>query len=153
MTATNHALTGALIGLTVSNPVVALIAALTSHFILDALPHFGDDHHRLKLKLNGSLFQTMLFSDIGLCLVIALALFTVQPTHWFMAIVCAFIATSPDFAWFADYRAALKHHPRPKRGAFRRFASAIQWSQTPEGALVEVVWTLTMASLLYAKLV
>ena len=40
MTATNHALTGAIIGFTVVAPLAFLVAIL-SHFVLDAIPHFG----------------------------------------------------------------------------------------------------------------
>jgi hypothetical protein len=152
MTATNHALTGALIGVTVSNPVLAVALAFTSHFVLDGLPHFGGDDKRLKLPFNGRLFQTILFADIVLCLLLAGVFALTQPAHWFVIVLCAFVATSPDFAWFPDYLAALKRKPLPVRGPLRKFAAKIQWSQTLPGAIPEFVWALTMLSLLLLKL-
>ena len=50
MTATNHALSGALIGLAVMQPILALPLAFVSHFMLDAVPHFGFDEHGGHLK-------------------------------------------------------------------------------------------------------
>lgn len=152
MTASNHALTGAFIGLSVSNPVLALCLAFGSHFVLDSLPHFGDEHNTLHMTLNGRLFQTILFSDIALCFLIAATFFVLQPSHWFIVVLCAFIATSPDFAWFPDYLAALKKKRKPEHGPFRKFAGWIQWSQTPFGIIPELLWAGLICSLLYFKL-
>jgi hypothetical protein len=40
VTAPNHALTGALIGLSVANPVLALPLAFVSHLLQDTVPHY-----------------------------------------------------------------------------------------------------------------
>jgi hypothetical protein len=152
MTATNHALTGALIGVSVNNPVLAVALAFASHFLLDALPHFGDDDQRLKLVLNGRLFQTILVSDMVLCVLLASVFAVAQPANWFVIVLCAFMATSPDFAWFPDYLAAVRHKRKPTHGPLRRFASKIQWSQTLPGAIPELFWAAAMVSLLLIKL-
>lgn len=39
---TNHVLSGALIGAVVRRPVPAFAAGVASHFVLDAVPHWGD---------------------------------------------------------------------------------------------------------------
>jgi hypothetical protein len=39
---TNHVLSGALIGALARRPVPAFAAAVASHFVLDAVPHWGD---------------------------------------------------------------------------------------------------------------
>jgi hypothetical protein len=39
---TNHVLSGALIGAVVRRPVPAFTAGVASHFVLDAVPHWGD---------------------------------------------------------------------------------------------------------------
>ena len=39
---TNHVLSGALIGAVVRRPVPAFAAGMASHFLLDAVPHWGD---------------------------------------------------------------------------------------------------------------
>ena len=41
MFVSNHILSGALIGSYVANPAVAVVLSFMSHFVLDALPHFG----------------------------------------------------------------------------------------------------------------
>jgi hypothetical protein len=41
MLLTNHVLSGALIGALTRHPAAAFAAGLTSHFVLDALPHWG----------------------------------------------------------------------------------------------------------------
>jgi hypothetical protein len=42
MLITNHVLSGALIGLVTRRPAVAFTAGVASHFMLDAVPHWGD---------------------------------------------------------------------------------------------------------------
>ena len=42
MLLTNHVLSGALIGALARRPVPAFAAAMASHFVLDAVPHWGD---------------------------------------------------------------------------------------------------------------
>lgn len=148
MTATNHALTGALIGLVIASPVAALIVALLSHFVLDALPHFTNP----SWKFNGRRFKTLLLTDMIGCFLVAGLVFASRPEHWSVIILCAFVATSPDFAWVPDFVAAQRKRPKPKYGPFRRFASWIQWSATPRGGIVEAVWAIVFISLIYAKL-
>ena len=42
MLLTNHVLSGALIGALARRPVPAFVAGVASHFVLDAIPHWGD---------------------------------------------------------------------------------------------------------------
>lgn len=52
MLITNHVLSGAVIGFTAPDTVGALGRGFASHFLLDALPHFGvDDEHMLKVAV------------------------------------------------------------------------------------------------------
>jgi hypothetical protein len=73
MTATNHAVTGAVIGLLVGGPLIALPAAFLSHFVCDALPHSGneDDPHWIKRKL----FKQLLVLDALACIVLVVIIF------------------------------------------------------------------------------
>jgi hypothetical protein len=50
---TNHVLSGAIIGAATGRPGVALTAGIASHFVLDAMPHWGDwgDDHALFLRV------------------------------------------------------------------------------------------------------
>lgn len=135
MTATNHALTGAIIGLAVGNPVVALPAALASHFVCDAIPHFGYDDSFLKTRT----FKIMIFADGLLCVALVLLLAATQPAHWLLAAACAFLATSPDFLWIPLWRQIKQGKTYTLKG-FYKFASRIQWFERPIGAVVEAVW-------------
>ena len=52
MLLTNHVLSGALIGALVRKPVPAFVAGATSHFVLDAMPHWGKwGSHRRFLRV------------------------------------------------------------------------------------------------------
>lgn len=146
MTATNHALTGAVIGLVIGEPLIALPAAVLSHFICDALPHYG----RLgpdNITIGSRNFQNYLLTDATLCFLLVVILALTQPQHWLLAAVCAFLAAMPDFGWINKFRKARQDKPwRPNR--YSRFARDIQWFQRPIGWLVELVWFVAAIAIL-----
>jgi hypothetical protein len=138
MTATNHALTGALIGLVIGEPLIAIPAALASHFVCDALPHYSSSLPEEKLHKSKG-FRNYLIAEASLCFLIVLVLAIVRPENWLLACVCAFTATSPDLLWIPKYmkrRVGKKWQP----GHFSKFAVRIQWFTKPIGAVVEIVW-------------
>ncbi len=143
MTATNHAVTGAIIGLTVANPVAAVVAALLSHFILDMIPHFGSDEDFISTMK----FRVMLVVDALLCVALVIFLAWQQPSHWLLAAICAFVATSPDFLWIPMFRAANQGKEYVLKG-FYKFASDIQWFARPIGGFVEAIWLIGGLSVL-----
>lgn len=143
MTATNHAMTGAIIGLTISNPVVAVVAAFFSHFVLDAIPHFGGGKDSYKTKS----FKVMLAIDSLLCVVIVAVLFTYHHVNWLIPALAAFAATSPDLWSFRRFYFALIGKPY-QPGHVARFASCIQWFEKPIGAVVELAWAISCIFLL-----
>lgn len=136
MTAINHALTGAIIGLVIVDPVIAVPVAFASHFALDALPHFGSSRKDFLKSLS---FKSMLIIDALLCILLVVILAIIRPQNWFIAAICAFVATSPDFVWIGKYLEANKGRTW-KVNKFSKFAAAIQWFQRPIGAVVEVAW-------------
>lgn len=138
MTATNHALTGAIIGLVVGQPLLAVPAAVASHFICDALPHFKSNlPDKVMLKTKG--FRNYLIVDASLCVLLVAILAIFQPQHWLLASVCAFAATSPDLLWINKYL-RIRRGKSWQRNSFAKFAGGIQWFQRPIGAVVEVAW-------------
>jgi small-conductance mechanosensitive channel len=138
MRAINHALTGAFIGLAVAEPVVAIPAAIASHFVLDAIPHHGSQKNNLKV-LRSKTFRSTLYADALLCALLVIVLAGQRPFSWFLGAICAFLAAAPDFVWYKRYKRANDHKTwRP--GWFERWASDIQWFQRPIGWLVEVAW-------------
>lgn len=150
MRAVNHALAGALIGLTVPSPVVAMPLALASHFIVDALPHFGNGNDDARQ----SWFKRFLLLDAILCGLIVALLAFYQPHNWLVAAICAFLATSPDFMWVNEYkRAQLGKHPVAHQKGVLRFHAWIQWFERPIGSLTEVAWALAGIILLKLYLV
>lgn len=137
MTATNHALSGALIGLVVMQPLIALPLALASHFVLDAIPHFGFDEFGGHLKAKKTFHRVLYIDALLLALLIVFLLASSAP--W-LVFACLFLAGSPDIIW--AYRYVVKEKfgkvpPSPKN-ALNRFHSHIQKSQTFKGLYVEV---------------
>ncbi len=138
MTAINHALTGAVIGLVVGEPLIALPAAFASHYLCDALPHFGVNVPE-NIKLKSRAFRDYLVAEAALCFLLVVCLAVFQPQHWFLAALCAFVAASPDFASANRYfkiRGDLPWQP----SFYTAFANSIQWFERPIGALVEGAW-------------
>lgn len=141
MRAINHALTGAIIGFTINQPVIALPVAIVSHFVCDVIPHHGMDLSVMSAEqwLKSRTFRSMLYIDAGLCFGLVVLLLVRQPAHWWLPAVCAFLAAAPDFLSFRRYARTTANkvwHP----GAFSKFAAGIQWFERPIGALVEIVW-------------
>ncbi len=67
MRAINHAMTGAVIGLAITAPVVAMPIAFFSHFALDALPHFGFAKANKTEQMSLAVFMNTLLIDIIFC--------------------------------------------------------------------------------------
>ena len=150
MTATNHALTGAAIGLLVGQSWIALPAALLSHFVCDALPHFGSAD---PLVLQRPWFSRLLLIDATGCVVLVGVLAVNHPLHWVLAALCAFAATSPDLMWLPRYlRARRSLAAKPLQSWLLRFHSRIQWFERPFGSVVEVAWFGGVGSVVVALL-
>lgn len=145
MIATNHAVTGAVIGLMTASPVIALPAALVSHYICDALPHYASKQHGLHSRF----FRNMLIVDTIGCVLIVALLTVVQPPSWQLAVTAAFVATTPDLLWIPKYTHARQGRAySPNR--YDRFASRIQWYEQPAGAFVEFAWFVVGLGIIFA---
>ena len=150
MIATNHALTGAIIGLTVAQPVPAMLLAVLSHFVLDALPHFKVNQPEDKL-LKSTWFRNYLVVEALLCFSLVVVLFIARPAYWFVPALCAFLAAAPDLLSFNKYLKTRRGQPW-KPGWYVKFAGGIQWFQRPIGAVVEIVW-FVMAVIVLARII
>jgi hypothetical protein len=149
MRAINHALTGAVIGLSVSSPAIALPVAFASHYVMDALPHYDYDGDQSGRWIGTKRFAIVMAIDALLCGVVVAILAILQPTHWITAIIGAFVAALPDFFSVGRYihiRKGQKHQPN----AYERFAAKIQWFERPIGAVVEITWFLAMGYAFFA---
>lgn len=134
MTATNHVLTGAIIGLAVSNPFLAVTAAFLSHFVLDALPHYGNKN------LTSRLFINVLLADSLVAGTFLLSLAILQPLQWQLAFICGIAAASPDLMWMPGWIRELRGQSRLKNGVIRRFHKNIQWAEKSQNYPAEFVW-------------
>lgn len=152
MTATNHALTGAFIGIAIGNPWIAIPAALLSHFVCDAIPHFGVK--KLRHEWVGSTtFRKFLTFDACLCVILVLVLAFLRPEHWLLASFTAFMATSPDLMWIKGFVRDQKHQkqiPVKKWNMLMKFHKTIQWFERPAGAITELLWVPAMLLLIWA---
>lgn len=151
MTATNHALSGALIGVAITQPLIALPLAFASHFILDAIPHLGLDEFGGHLKAR-RIFKWMLLADATLLAAVMVWLYVIGAP--FLAFACLFLAGSPDFIWAYRYifKEKLGKIPPAKMSGFNKFHSRIQTSQTLQGIWVEAPLALLFVYLLNDKL-
>jgi len=150
MTAPNHALTGAAIGLTVANPVLALPLAFLSHFVCDAIPHYDPPGEDGPVRFSSRRFvYEFLVVGAGLCLALALLLAIVRPKHWLGAVFCAFLATSPDLFWIPRFLYARRTNTeKPRRNWFLRFHSWVQWKTGPRLIWLELVWFVSFSLVL-----
>ncbi|PIZ62906.1 hypothetical protein COY17_01640 [Candidatus Saccharibacteria bacterium CG_4_10_14_0_2_um_filter_52_9] len=147
MRAVNHALTGALIGLTVAEPAVAVPAAVVSHYICDVIPHYGSSQ-KGDTSLRASSFRSGLYIDAALCLGIVVLLAVRQPSHWLLAAVCAFAAAAPDLLSANRYFKVVARK-RWQPNLYSRFATGIQWFERPIGAVVETAWLVATIIILW----
>jgi hypothetical protein len=126
MLLTNHVLSGALIGAMVRRPVPAFALGVASHFVLDAVPHWGPFRERRALL-------RVAVPD-GLAALAALTAFTAAaPPRRRLALTAAMLgAALPD----ADKPAYLLFGRSPWPKAVGRFHSRIQ-DEAPDRFPVE----------------
>ncbi|HVX58584.1 MAG TPA: hypothetical protein VG964_02505 [Candidatus Saccharimonadales bacterium] len=138
MTATNHSLTGAVVALAISQPLLAVPLALLSHFAVDVIPHFD---------MGAS--KSGLFKKIASVDTVAAAIFTLglpfllnnHRSAW-QIFACMLVAMSPDFIWgwrYFRFR-SLEGVINEPMSLFSAVHKKIQWSETPKGIYVEAVW-------------
>lgn len=142
MTASNHVITGAVIGAAVANPYAALPMALASHVALDALPHFGMENHTSKK------FLYFLSLDAGIAAAILLSILFLNPTGALLIMACAIVAASPDLLWLPHWLKELQGK-QTKKTKLDQFLSWVQWAEKPRipMLIIEIVWLLVFGCL------
>lgn len=123
--------------MTLTHPVAAVVAAFLSHFMLDALPHFGASVEREK-KL---LVRVWLVDFLLLCIGCA-SLVVLDVPNKPLVTIASLAAMSPDFAWVYRYVVKQKFGalPATKLRGLNAFHAKIQWSETHMGMVLELVW-------------
>jgi hypothetical protein len=126
----NHALTGALIAHFLPLPL-ALPAALASHFVLDAMPHYGLPHHHR----DSSRFWKIFFTIDALA-TLSLAIFAIA-THHYVILLGGFVAVVPDFIWVGRVLRTHSFDLSNNTNWFTRWHAGIQRLERPWGKWVE----------------
>lgn len=147
MTGSNHVVMGALVGALVAQPIIAIPLAFFSHFVLDALPHYGHEHdERYWLTKN---YRRVLVADALLTTSLFLYLLLVQPQNWGLMFVCAAVAVLPDALWIPYYLHDLKYPESKQRRPLSRLLKKIQLGERPWGIYVELVFLAIILSILF----
>ena len=147
MTVANHAAMGAVIALTLKEPVLVLPLTLISHYALDALPHFGYPGgggygEALKHRLT---YLFGLFDFLASIVFIIL----IWGTGW-LVYASAFLGVLPDiphtYRYFFLERKGLS---KPGEGnLISHFHHRIQWCERPWGLLIELAFTIFLFTII-----
>ena len=147
MTGLNHAVTGALVAAAINRPVIALPAALLSHFAVDAIPHWN-----YELKPHIARRQVIMLADLALSLALLIVLAVGVDANPYLVIAGGLLAILPDTMWLRHFitgRPSITGSPRRLINRLRQFHFWIQWSETSKGFFVELVWFPLMLWLIY----
>ena len=126
----------------VKQPAIALPLAFLSHYVLDAIPHFGI-HEDDVVKRNAHwLFRTVVSVDTVLAATLIIAVPLLADVHvngWL--ILCDMLAgIAPDSVWiYRHLHFMYKKIERPF-GKISQIHQRIQWFEKPWGLPVEVAW-------------
>jgi hypothetical protein len=147
MTGLNHAVTGAFVGAAINKPVIALPAALLSHFVIDAIPHWN-----YELKPHIARRQVVMLADLALSLALLVILASTVDANPYLVIIGGLLGILPDTMWlrfFISGRPAITGSHKRLINRMRRFHFWIQWSETSWGFFVELAWFPLMLWLIY----
>lgn len=136
MTFANHALAGTIVAASGKNPVLALTLAFASHYVLDALPHYGYSRGGF-----GEIFKHRLSYVVQLLTLVSIAaLWLVADFGFNIVLLAAIIAVSPDFEWFYRYWFYERKNLDPPKTRLTVFHQRIQWCERPWGFIFEIVF-------------
>jgi hypothetical protein len=139
MQALNHVVFGSFIAVILPDPLIAAPLAFGSHFLMDSIPHYGEDH---KAPRGSRRYITRILLDTTASILIVLYFLSLKPAHPGLLMLCAFIAVSPDLLW----PLALFIRRRGPLWEFFKFHKLIQ-KETRKGIFIEAAWFLVTTSL------
>lgn len=153
MTATNHTLTGAVLGLAAGSVLpwwAVLPLAVLTHYAMDALPHFGQRNNEAA-ALNR--LKWLLPLDAAVALAVLLALFFARPPYWLLAVAAGVLCASPDLLRVGRFTRFLHRGEIVRANDWQaRFHRYIQWGEWLWGAWVELAWFMALGYVLLTKL-
>jgi len=128
----NHAAVGGLLATVLPLPV-ALPLAFASHFIMDALPHYGIPHERRNSSRFWRLFGT---ADVAAALIVIGGLSALL--NRFDIFLCGLVAASPDLIWVARIVRNRSYDLSCNESRFTRWHVKIQRWERPWGIYIEL---------------
>lgn len=142
MTATNHMLTGAVVAVGLQHPLLVAPVAVVSHFLLDAMPHFGIHKDDAAKRNKHPLFQYILIIDTFLAISLLLLLPNILSgviSSWLLigGMILAFI---PDAVWMYQAFYEKKFSQEFKIKGLTKVHDKIQWGERPWGIFVELIF-------------
>lgn len=142
MTATNHAMTGAVIAVSIPEPWLAIPLAFASHFLLDAIPHFGIYEDDVLRRNKHWLFRSVITIDIllVLTLLITVPIYLNGQINPWIVLSCMIAAVLPDLIWVYRFFGEVKTQTWKPGGKFARFHQGIQKIEQPWGLIIELIW-------------
>ena len=155
MTATNHVVTGSVFAMATVQVLplwVLLPAAFILHFVLDALPHFGQRDEKDWGEALGRL-KWFLPIDAAVAAAILLTIVLRKPEHWEIFVLAGMLCASPDLWSFTRFTRFLRSGDTSfNKDWFARFHHKIQWGERLWGAWIELAWFFTFGYLLLVRL-
>ena len=127
----NHAIVGGLIGYALPLPV-AVPAAIASHFLLDALPHYGLPY---KLRDRSRIWKPFFIFDF-----FATACLIIVPvtTHNYGMLICGVLAVLPDFVWVTHVIRKRTFDLGEHKNWYTKYHAKIQRCERPWGIWIEL---------------
>lgn len=154
MTSSNHVMTGAVIALSVRQPALAIPLAFMSHFVMDAIPHFGIYENDVLRRNKHWLFRSVLGVDLALMVVLLVVLphLAAQVLAPWIVFSSMLAAVLPDSVWVYRFAREVRTKKWEPGGWYPRWHQAIQWYEHPPGLIIEVAW-FSVAAILFDRLV
>lgn len=149
MTGFSHATTGVVIALAVHNPILAFPLAFISHFVLDALPHYGDD------TLDGTdrFFRRFIIADAVAGFGITILAMIFIPEKSLAIALCGALATIPDLMWLPNHIRQVKHLESKPHNRLMRWHHKIQFEHPVWGIAAETLWVIGVVAFLVVVLI
>ena len=134
MTTSNHLYAGAAIAMAVPRPLLALPLAVLSHFVLDALPHYG--HPGAKGYLDVIKHRLTLLMESVNIIGVPLLVYLLMGQPWWVWMAAA-AALLPDAVWVFRYVWYERYGSLPVGNLLTRFHHHIQWERW-WGIMIEI---------------
>lgn len=145
MTTSNHLYAGAALALTIQQPLVGMLVALVSHYLLDVMPHYG---RKEAIVIDWFNYKTTWLVE-GINIVgIPLLVYLLWGQPWWVFAAVA-LAILPDTVWIFRYFYYDRYGVNATSLMLTRFHSWIQWGERPWGVLVEVPCFIALVAVLF----